>query len=257
MLTSRVSLSLGLFALLLSAGCSQRGPAVSPKSGDVAASEGREEGGRGDKGKVPSGQPPSPASVTKKHPGGDAADPHYAALLRQKESHWGWKSDKDAQARFPLPDRKNWTRIRLFMVDHFTAFKYGEEEHAVSAAFLVSLKADDPRTSAACVQRFEEQALPKVGEFGGKVSDIKTGVRSWNQLPLVVRQGTGKVDIMFKHYDAALAWTGYPAYEGTCLIYSVAVPWHGHKELAESVRNVWVKNFKRFIPLTENAPYRH
>ncbi len=245
MLPFRVSLPL-VIALATTCACESRKPAATPAP-EVAVQKPT---------RSPGVSQASPASVTRSHPGGDAKDPHYAALLRQKDAPWGWKADKDRQAHFPLPDRKHWTRIRFFGVDHFTAFKYGDKEHAVSAAFVVELKPEDPPTSAACVQRFEEQAMPKVSEFGGKVTNITTGVSGWNRKPLVVRQGTGAVNLMFKHYDAALAWTGYPAYEGACLIYSVAVPWHGHKELAESVRNAWAENFRRFVPLTKTVPFR-
>lgn len=202
------------------------------------------------------GVAPAPDTVTKEKPGGNAHDPHEASLQRQREADWGWRTDKDHQARFPLPDQRNWTRVRFSMVDHFTGFRYGKKHHAITAAFVVPLKPDDPQTSAACLERFEEHGRPLVRDLGGSVSDIKTKMQEWNGQPLVVRKATGAVDIFFKHHDAAIAWTGYPAYPGACMIYAVVIPWRGHEKLAEKVRNRWVRALDQFRPLTTEAPYR-
>lgn len=205
----------------------------------------------------PPGAPPSPTSVTKEEPGGDAYDPHLAALQRQLESHFGWRTDKDNQARFPLPDRRNWTRIRLMLVDHFVAFKYGEEPHTVTVGFIVELPEGAPPTSAACIQQFELQSMPTVAQFGGKVTDIESQMRRWNGMPLVIRRGTGHVRFMGTKYDAALTWAGFPAYDGSCLVYAVAIPWDGHQTLAEEMRDRWAGGFRKFVPYTVEPPFRH
>lgn len=194
--------------------------------------------------------------MTKKMPGGNARDPHRAALLRQIDQKWGVQTDKDGQAHFPLPDPQNWTRVRFGLVKHFTGFRYGKKHHAITSAFVIDLKEGDAATSSSCVQRFEEHARPQVSNFGGKVSEISTDVRAWSDKPLVVRQATGKIDVLFKHYEVAAAWTGYPAYPGKCMIYAVAVPWRKQRALAESVRSKFVDGFERFRPLTPEAPYR-
>lgn len=203
------------------------------------------------------GVAPAPETVTREKPGGNADDPQEAALKRQYEAPWGWRTDKDHQARFPLPDPRNWTRVRFSLIDHFTGFRYGKKHHSIAAAFVVSLKPSDPRTSAACIERFEESGLPLVRDFGGEVSELKTKMREWNHQPLVVRRATGKVSIFFRHYDAALAWTGYPAYPDKCMIYAVVVPWEGQQKLAEKVRNRWIDAFDQFRPLTQDAPFRY
>lgn len=205
----------------------------------------------------PPGVPPTPTSITKENPGGDAHDPHFAALTRQLESNFGWRTDKDNQARFPLPDRRNWTRVRFLIVDHFVAFKYGDDQHAVTAGFVVELPPEAPRTSAACIQQFELESMPKVGEFGGKVTDIESHMGTWKEMPLVIRRATGHVKIFGKKYDAALTWAGYPAYEGSCLVYAVAIPWNGNRALAEQLRDHWAGGFKKFRPYTTEAPFRH
>jgi hypothetical protein len=207
--------------------------------------------------KQPVGAPPSPTSITRKAPGGDAHDAHLAALERQKASSFGWRTDKDNQARFPLPDRKNWTRVRFSLIDHLTAFKYGDEEHAIALAILMKVEGGAELTSALCVEQFERESLEKVAHFGGEVTDITSTMTQWNERPLVVRRASGTATMLFKKYEAALSWTGYPAYGDTCLIYAVAVQWDGHRALAEAVRDNWAQGFPRFRALTTDVPFRH
>lgn len=149
--------------------------------------------------------------------------------------------------------------MRFFLIDHFVGFTYGKKDpHAITVGFLVKLKESAPRTSAGCVEQFEFDSMPQVKDLGGKVSPIKTSMSSWQDAPLVVRTATGSVTFLMKRYDAALAWTGYPAYGDTCLVYALAVPWDGHQTLAEQVRDKWVVDgFQRFKPLTEEVPFRH
>ena len=208
--------------------------------------------------------PPDPVVFEKPKPKKTRVPPkerrdaeHQAALLQMLGSSFGHRSDKDHQARFPLPDRKNWQRVRFSMIDHFTGFIYGKDEHSLALAVLVPLAPDDPSTSAACVQRFEEKARTQVNEMGGRLSETATVMRKWHRKPLMVRTATGEVDVLFKHYNAVLAWTGYPAYDRHCMIYAVVVPWRDDLELAIKLRDLWVEEFKRFKPLTETVPFRH
>ncbi len=198
-----------------------------------------------------------PKRKVKKRPKKKRDAEHHAALSKMLESRFGTRSDKDHQARFPLPDRKGWTRVRFSMIKHFTGFIYGKDEHSMTLAVVVELDKDDPKTSAACVQRFEETARTQVSELGGRLGDITTLMRKWQGKPLIVRTGSGEIDILFKHYDAALAWTGYPAYEGACMIYAVVIPYREDRDLAFQLREQWVDAFKKFKPLTEAVPFRH
>jgi hypothetical protein len=204
----------------------------------------------------PPGAPPTPASVTPERPGGDAHDAHFAALKRQLEADWGYRTDKDRQARFPLPDRRNWKRVRFLLVDHFVGFKYGEDQHTLTAGFVVNLPEGSPHTSAACLEQFERESLRQVAQFGGKVTDVSMDMARWNEKPLIIRKATGHVRVLGKKYDAALSWAGYPAYERGCLVYAVAVPWDGQRDLAEQVRDDFSHGFQRFQPLTSDMPHR-
>lgn len=207
--------------------------------------------------KPPIGAPPAPQTVSKKKPGGNARDPHRAALERQLLQDWGDRTDKDRQARFPLPDHRNWTRVRFSLVKHFTGFRYGKKHHAITAAFVVPLKEGDPPTSEQCIARFEEEAQMQVDELGGRVSEAQTVKQAWGEMPITVRTATGKIDVLFQRHEVAAAWTGYPAYPGQCMVYAVVVPWRKHRQLAEQVRDRWVAGgFHRFVPLTQEAPSR-
>lgn len=203
------------------------------------------------------GVPPSPATITKEEPGGDAFDTHEAALNRQLAADWGWRSDKDYQARFPLPDRTKWTRVRFSFIKHLVGFKYGDDNHALTVAFIVPYKKDDAHTSEQCVRRFEEEAFGEVQFYGGVVSELESVKGSWRGQELFMRKATGSIDVLFKHYDVSVAWTGYPAYPKSCLVYTAVVVWNGHEELARKVRDKWMVGFTHFHPMTEAEPFRH
>src|SRR5687768_11159743 len=66
----------------------------------------------------PKTRPPTPKSVTRSNPGGDAPDPHEAALRRLLEAPWGARNDKDDQVHAPTPDWENWKRVRYYSVEH-------------------------------------------------------------------------------------------------------------------------------------------
>lgn len=207
--------------------------------------------------RLPPNAPPTPETITKEHPGGNAHDPHQAALTRLLSAEWGHRSDRDRQARFPLLDREKWTRIRFAFVDHLVGFTYGSDHHALSAGFVVPLKEGDPQTSAQCVARFEEDALEQVEFFGGEVTALSSQKGEWNETELFVRKAHGSINILFQHYDVSLAWTGYPAYPNSCLVYAVVVVWDGQQPLADAVRDKWISGFSEFQALTTTEPYRH
>lgn len=203
------------------------------------------------------GVAPTPQTITKDAPGGDAHDPRRAALSRLTGAQWGWRPDKDRQARFPLPDYSKWTRVRFALIEHFTGFRYGKEGHALTVAFLVPLEKDDERTSEKCIERFEEQSLPTIERFGGQLSGRDTTQITWRKVPVVVRSATGKVDFLFQHYEAALSYAAYPAYADSCLVYAIAVRAEEHPADAHRLRDRWLEGLPQFRPMTEEEPYRH
>src|SRR6185295_11863369 len=147
-------------------------------------------------------RPPTPASVTRREPGGDAPDPQRAALERLMKEPWGARSDKDDQLLAPLPDWEHWKRLRYWGFDNLVGFRYGNEYRAMTVAHVQVMPEGMPVKSETCMRAFD-------------------GWVSW---------GIGSADF-------SAAWAAYPAYPDACLIYGVAVPWRDQGELAKKVRD--------------------
>lgn len=205
----------------------------------------------------PPGAPPTPASVTVEAPGGDAYDPHEAALLRQLTTEWGYQLDKDRQLRVPLSDDGHWKRVRFRFVDHFTGFRYGDERHLLTAAFVMDTPPGEKQTSETCMARFEERATEQAESVDAKYGEVVSKQLVWKKKPLLVHATDGGVSFLFRNYDFSAAWAAYPAYKDACLVYAVVVRWEGYPELARKVRDRWVEEgFATLKPLTRTRPYR-
>lgn len=207
--------------------------------------------------KQPPGQPPTPDTISNDEPGGDAFDPHRAALLRQLSEPWGLRNDKDDQIHVPTPDWKNWKRVKFRLVKHFTGFRYGKEHHVMSLVFLLDVPPESHQTSQSCMNRFEAWARPQLSDYDVSFGEFKTTLKRWHKEPLQVNYVDGHVDVGLQRYKFSVAWAAYAAYPDACLIYAVAVPWFEQGELAQKVRDRWVREgFQHMRPLTEFRPYR-
>ncbi len=206
----------------------------------------------------PPGQPPNPSSVTVADPGGDAHDPHRAALERQVREPWGHRNDKDDQVHVPLPDGQHWKRVRFFGVDHFTGFRYGDDHHAVAVLLVRDApKKDEPPTSDSCLRDFERWARLQVRAYGVRLGPIGRRDSSWREQPLTIGYVDGEVDWAFSKKRFSAAWAAYAAYPAACLVYAMAAKWEEQPELARRVRDRWVQEgFERMAPLTETKPIR-
>jgi hypothetical protein len=202
--------------------------------------------------------PPSPASITRAEPGGDAADPQAAALTRLLERPWGTRNDKDDQLLVALPDSENWKRVRYFGVEHFVGFRYGNDHHALAAVFVQEAKDVANLTSAECLKRFEAWGRPKVETFDVDFQPFGVKHARYRDRPRVALTMDGSVLLGFSRPEFSAAWTAYTVYPGACLISTVAVPWRKHPDLARAVRDRFVsEGFAQLEPKTETAPYRH
>jgi hypothetical protein len=205
----------------------------------------------------PPGAPPTPETVTVAEPGGDAHDPHRAALLRQLEEPWGMRNDKDDQIHAPLPDWEKWKRVRYWGVDHFTGFRYGDDHHAVAVAFVLDLPEGEPNDSRSCLRRFEQWARPQIKAFDVKLGPVGVRESRWRDQKILIQFVDGRVDSAFSRREYSAAWTAYPAYPDACLIYAMAAAWREHPELAKKLRDRWVADgFTRMHTLTPGRPYR-
>src|SRR5690606_13488536 len=109
----------------------------------------------------PPGQPPTPETITRAEPGGDAHDPHLAALQRLIEEPWGYREDRQNTLRVPMPDSPNWRRVRFHAVPTFAAFRYGDAHHAVIGVWVQAVEEGEPDDLASCLARFEAWGEPR------------------------------------------------------------------------------------------------
>jgi hypothetical protein len=119
--------------------------------------------------------------VTPAEPGGDADDPHRAALVRLLEAPWGARNDKGDQLLAPLPDWENWKRVRYWGFDHIAGFRYGKAYHAVSVARVQELSTGTTPTSEACLRAVEAWVRPQLQGFEVKLGPIESKLKRWRE----------------------------------------------------------------------------
>ena len=215
-------------------------------------------GGRAQTPKPAQAAIPTPATVTVKEPGGDAQDPHAAALERLANAPWGTRNDRDAQLNVPLPDSDNWKRVRYFGVEHFVGFRYGDDHHAMVIAFTRPLPAGTQMKSDTCMRSFEAWGLPQTHPFDVKFSPFETNLGKWQGKILESRMVDGRLNLGFSSSEFSGAWAAYPAYADGCLVLAVAVPWREHKELAQKLRDRWVsEGFPLAVVASDVRPERN
>src|SRR5260221_10155157 len=127
----------------------------------------------------PPGVAPTAATITQEHPGGDAGDPHEAALLRQLNERWGFQEDKDGQLRVPLVDWKNYERVRYWAIDHFVGFKYGSDYHVLNVVLIQDVPDGAPMDSKSCLQRAEKWGHPQLKSFEVKLGEHHFTKTEW------------------------------------------------------------------------------
>lgn len=96
---------------------------------------------------------PSPGSISRDNPGGDAVHPADAALSRLLEEPIGTKLDRFQTLKARFPDIGNWRRVRFFGHPTRAGFRYGKDPaYAMGAIEYREAEGDD--TPAACLQSF-------------------------------------------------------------------------------------------------------
>lgn len=205
----------------------------------------------------PPGAPPTRASITREHPGGDAEDPHRAALERLLGIGWGHRSDKDDQLLVPLHDVRHWKRVRFWLLDHFTGFRYGTDYHGLSVVLVRDLGGREVVDSARCMREAEAWARPQLNAYGVRLGAIARHRVAWQEHRVLVHETDAVVDYGLGPSEFSAAWAAYPAYVDACLIFAFAVPWRSHPELAQRVVRRWIEEaVPRISPRTQKRPYR-
>jgi hypothetical protein len=192
--------------------------------------------------KRPPGQPPTPATVTSKNPGGDADDPALAALQRLEKEPWGSRKDRWNTLRVPLADWKHWRRVKFWGHPLRAGFRYGDEHYAVTILWYEPT--DGPDDPDACLSKFLDFGAPVARSFQVELSPVKI---THAKLKVGAEQKTMAIALVDGKYSSfgseeyAGAIAAYPSWPGTCLVAGFAAEATDHPELAARVRDRWVK----------------
>lgn len=185
---------------------------------------------------------PAPHTITLENPGGDAADPEWAALDRLSREPWGARRDRADTLLIPLVDAGHWTRVRLWGYPTRAAFRFGDEHYGVVAVWYQ--KAAGKSDALSCLEQFIEDARPAAEQYGVHVLHTHrypTVQRSRGKATRVeVQVIDASVEGIFseKQYRGALA--SHTSWPGTCLIEGFVVRADKHPDLASKVRERWV-----------------
>ena len=190
-------------------------------------------------------------------PSDEVHDEHWVALQRMLGERWSKRSDRDEQLLVPLADARNWKRVRFWLIDHFTGFRYGDDINAVNVVLVQDVEPGVTPTAELCMKRAERWARPQMRSFDVRMGPIQSRKVEWRGTEIPVRTADALVDYGFGPMQFSAAWASYPAYTNACLVFAFAVPWGEHRELAHQVRERWIEEGVRKIkPLTEARPYR-
>lgn len=203
--------------------------------------------------------PPTPASVSAKNPGGDAADPERAALERLAAEPWGYRKDRWDTLHVHLVDWKNWKRVRLFGHPTRVTHRYGDKHYAIDTILYTA--SDGPSDPASCLAKFSSYAQTTAQTYGVQMSQpvlIKMNqVLGDQSIPMLVELREGHIDWLMMEDDYVGAIAVYSSWPGTCLVRGFAVQATRHRELAAKIRDRWVREGApqlRWAPQVKEAP---
>jgi hypothetical protein len=174
---------------------------------------------------------PTPSSVTRDDPAGDARSPVDAALTRLLEEPVGHHRDKFRTLVVPLADRPNWKRVRFIGYPTRVGFRYGDDHYAV--LMLAYLEADGDDAPEPCLERFAQHARGVAKRFDLEVGDIereesllrrgseRPKVASGGLMPVLLATGWFTTLTNSDRYLAAIA--SHSSWPGTCLLQGFAV----------------------------------
>lgn len=190
-------------------------------------------------------------------PTDEVRDAHWHALQRLLNERWSRRPDRDDQLLVPVADARNWKRVRFWLVDHFTGFRYGDDIDAVNVVLVQDVEEGVTPTAESCMKNAERWARPQIRSFDVRMGPVHSRKTEWRGIEVPVRTADALVDYGFGPTQFSAAWVAYPAYSDACLVFAFAVPWGEHRELAQQVRERWIEEgVGRIKPLTEQRPYR-
>jgi hypothetical protein len=201
---------------------------------------------------------PTAGSVNLDKPGGDAADPDAAALVRLLEEPLGALRDKDNQVALSYPDSRNWKRVRYRLFEHLVGFRYGSRFEAVNVVLVNDTRAGRVSESRACIRQAETIARPRIRALSVVIGEVQETEITWKEQRIVVHSVDGAFPWGFHRIEFSAAWAAYPAYDKTCLIHGIGVRHEKRADLAHLVRDRWILEVApKLETLTTTKPYRH
>jgi hypothetical protein len=190
----------------------------------------------------PPGVPPTPASVTRANPGGDAADPERAALERLLKEPWGHCDDRYGTLQLALADPKKWRRVRIWNHPTRATYRYGDDHHAV--ATVLYEPTSGPSDPDSCLEEFWAKNAPLADAYGVRLGPSEL-LRTTQEIdgevrPLLVKVLEGSFESVLSSDDYVGAVAAYESWPGTCLFHALAIKSTEHPALARQVRERWV-----------------
>src|SRR5207245_1831843 len=142
---------------------------------------------------------------------------------------WGTRLDKRRTFSMPMPDAAHWTHVKFFGVTTLAGWRYGDDHHAVAAAFTF----DPPQTPASiegCAQRFTDWGIVRANAFDlqigyARITDVHwTGARGGQPSTVRVFVLDAQRRSVFGVARYPSAYAVYPAWSDACLVIGLSVP---------------------------------
>ncbi|MGE5783671.1 MAG: hypothetical protein ACM3ZE_03740 [Myxococcales bacterium] len=201
---------------------------------------------------------PTPGTINLSRPGGDAPDPHAAAMVRLLEEPFGELKDKDNQVVLSYPDSSNWKRVRYRLFEHLVGFRYGDHFDSTVVVLAYDTRAGRTAESRSCIRQAETMVRPRLRAFSVAIGPITETEIEWQGKRVVVHSVDGAFPWGFKRIEFTAAWAAYPAYEHACLIHGIGVRHEERVDLAHAVRDRWILDVAPNLETrTSTKPYRH
>ncbi|GAC1353407.1 MAG: hypothetical protein NVSMB47_05560 [Polyangiales bacterium] len=189
----------------------------------------------------------APSASGSSSAGDGPAAPHAVALARLLRASWGSRLDKRRTFSLPLPDAAQWTHVKFWGVTTLAGWRYGDEHHAVLAAFTFPAK-DSPPSIEACSDAFLAWGRSRAQAFDLSVGDMRVEDVPWAgardsqlaTLRVYVLDAERRSVFGTSRYPSAFAI--YPAWSDACLVIGVSVPEDDAGEVAGRLRDRFVRD---------------
>lgn len=187
----------------------------------------------------PEARHPTPVTVTKENPAGDAREPEDAALTRLLDAPPGIRFDRFHTLMASYPDVGNWRRVRVFGHPTRVTYRYGDDHFAIDAVEYKPADGDDD-TPAGCLDRFVDRARDEALRYAVEIGPVERGEGRAGDDPMPWVRVSGAFTSLFKRdrYFGAIA--AYHSWPGTCLVRAMAVRVGTDESLAKKVVDRWV-----------------